>query len=394
MSTRGILAVEQDGAWKGFYIRSDAYPAWAGAELFTALKANGFAGTCAKVEGARLFEGMRERATPTTHANRGDLEWIYFLKPATKTVHVYAQGAFGASLALPGLRGTWAEMSVHTVTNEGRIDPPELKVEFPVPWPHFPVAEGWKEATTEQAYVRLDTRKRIARDCDAAGLTVNGFLELVGHAICEAIFQAEWKGTRSDGPLTRVYVPFRWSTGSVNWRVRLGSLEVLYPPPGPRGNIVHTDSTGAERIGVWAPGGAEAAVEIRRSQVTRALGPNAKAAYDILMSAVPSVDWVLAFFDQVRALQVPDGEADAAGAVVFEAASREQGLLPWQVFHHPDGRIWAIRAAKNGYQLRLGDPKDDPVIKERPSRTTDVEILRLVGEQLADGFVRQADEPP
>lgn len=64
------------------------------------------------------------------------------------------------------------------------------------------------------------------------------------------------------------------------------------------------------------------------------------------------------------------------------------------MFHHPDGRIWAIRAAKGGYQLRLGDPKDDPVIKERPSRTTDVEILRLVGEQLADGFVRQADEPP
>ena len=58
-----------------------------------------------------------------------------------------------------------------------------------------------------------------------------------------------------------------------------------------------------------------------------------------------------------------------------------------------DGRVWAIRATKTGYQLRLGDPADDPVIKERPSRTTDNEIVRLVSEQLADGFVQQPDAP-
>ncbi len=62
------------------------------------------------------------------------------------------------------------------------------------------------------------------------------------------------------------------------------------------------------------------------------------------------------------------------------------GAPPWREFHHPDGRVWSIRAGGPGYQLRIGAENDDPVLKERSSGRALRDIEGLVAEQQADGF--------
>jgi hypothetical protein len=64
----------------------------------------------------------------------------------------------------------------------------------------------------------------------------------------------------------------------------------------------------------------------------------------------------------------------------------------WRTFTHPDGRAWAVRTGATGFELRIGradDANDPPVVRARESKTPDIEVARLIKEQLAEGFVAQ-----
>ena len=228
--------------------------------------------------------------------------------------------------------------------------------------------------------VRLDVRRRVERDCAAAGLTVPGLIKLVSQALSETFFHAAWE-KRPPAPLTRVIIP----AGDVAWSVKVGEFEVLYLPAPERGNLVHTRIEGDELLKVATPENEWAELDIRRSLVTRALGEHGKPVYDLLISALPASEWIFAFLDLARGETVPD-PIDAAPAAVPEA--------PWKVFLHPDGRVWAIRKGLDRYLLRLGARDDDPVFKERPSTRPDAEINRLITEQFRDGFLARPDEAP
>jgi hypothetical protein len=88
--------------------------------------------------------------------------------------------------------------------------------------------------------------------------------------------------------------------------------------------------------------------------------------------------------------EVPPGLLHAWMGFRLEGPHRFETLVaaeqPWRAFHHPDGRLWAIRPGGAGYQLRIGAP-DDPVLKERPSGRALRDVEALIAEQVADGFL-------
>lgn len=266
-----------------------------------------------------------------------------------------------------------------TFDAQGAATPPQFEVvEPPSPLLAPQVLPSWTPSTPENAAFRASVRARVERDCAAAGLTVRAFVDAVALGLSETLFHAAW-GKRAPAPLTRVIVP----GARVAWSVLIGSLEVLYPPAGSRRSL-RTKLSG-EKLGVFlTPENDSAELDVRRSVVTAHLGEGAKTAYDILISALPASDWLYAFLDLARGLMVPELEQGAA------AGSTE---LPWRVFTHADGRVWAIRSAKGRYILRLGARDDDPVFRERPSAQPEREVDQLIKEQLRDGFVPAPDEP-
>ena len=67
----------------------------------------------------------------------------------------------------------------------------------------------------------------------------------------------------------------------------------------------------------------------------------------------------------------------------------EAGIGAWQVLRHPDGRAWAIRERRDGYDLRIGEG-EDAVIRKRTAPNPSMEVRRLIREQKGEGFVRPA----
>ncbi len=66
----------------------------------------------------------------------------------------------------------------------------------------------------------------------------------------------------------------------------------------------------------------------------------------------------------------------------------EAGIGAWIELRHADGRSWAIRERRDGYELRIGDG-DDAVIRKRTCPKPNAEVRRLVREQKAEGFAAQ-----
>lgn len=97
------MAVVEGDSWAGFEIQADAYPEWAGAALLRALREHGLDDVCRKIREARLFPAMRERATAASHAERGDLTWVYVIDPERKKLRVYCTGPVASAhpLQLP-----------------------------------------------------------------------------------------------------------------------------------------------------------------------------------------------------------------------------------------------------------------------------------------------------
>ncbi|CAN5917801.1 hypothetical protein BH11MYX3_BH11MYX3_28230 [soil metagenome] len=69
----------------------------------------------------------------------------------------------------------------------------------------------------------------------------------------------------------------------------------------------------------------------------------------------------------------------------------EAGIGAWKVMRHPDGRSWAIRERRDGYELRIGEG-EDAVTRRRTVPSPSTEVRRLIREQKAEGFV-SAVEP-
>jgi len=252
-------------------------------------------------------------------------------------------------------------------------------VEPPAPPAPVTIHFQWQPAGPEHAAARAETRLRVERDCANANLPVDTFLELASRAIVEAFTRADWEGKAA--PLRSVFMP---RAGDF-WRVRLGELDVHYPLPDCRRDAVRTDIDGNETLTAFSQDEAYAKLDVRRSAIARRVtGEHQARVGNVLLSAVHPPAWIFSFFDLVRATQIPDEGPKPAAPMTKP---------PWKVFRHSDGRVWAIRPGGPGYLLRLGEPTDDPVIKERQSKDVPGDIARLIAEQRADGFIAAPDEP-
>ncbi len=64
----------------------------------------------------------------------------------------------------------------------------------------------------------------------------------------------------------------------------------------------------------------------------------------------------------------------------------DAGIGQWTAMRHPDGRSWAVRERRDGFELRIGEG-EDAVIRKRTSPNPSKEISQMVREQKAEGFL-------
>ncbi|CAN5481287.1 hypothetical protein BH11MYX1_BH11MYX1_56750 [soil metagenome] len=64
----------------------------------------------------------------------------------------------------------------------------------------------------------------------------------------------------------------------------------------------------------------------------------------------------------------------------------EAGIGEWVELRHPDGRSWAVRGRRDGYELRIGEG-EDAVIRKRTAPNPATEVRRMLREQKAEGFL-------
>ncbi len=81
-------------------------------------------------------------------------------------------------------------------------------------------------------------------------------------------------------------------------------------------------------------------------------------------------------------VKLPPGVDEQRSKQRFEA-----GIGDWVEMRHPDGRSWAVRERRNGFELRIGEG-EDAVIRKRTSANPSSDIRRMLREQAAEGFVR------
>ena len=236
-------------------------------------------------------------------------------------------------------------------------------------------ARGWRDDETVNdtaARIRLGTRRRIARDCAAAGWTVPLFVLHATEMVTEAVMRAPW-----GAPASRVHVMHDWTEHSKAW-LSSPTGDLVYPAGAwERGTAVSTDGTVREALWLYASG-RKVEVAIDRGALTT----DARMG-SILRTALHGATWMFDLIDALRAESVPDPRGEALERMMQSPHEASD----WQVFVHPDGRMWSIRQASDGYHLRIGAPDDDPVFKERRGRRAELDAL--IREQLAEGFVRR-----
>jgi hypothetical protein len=375
MGTRGIIAVVAGGAWRGFEVPLDAGPDVAGVALLAALRTHGLVATRERIREARLVPRLRERAAPETHDARGDLQWAYFLEATT--LRVFRKGLV-ASPNAPSLSGSWEEVSTHTIAVDGTATPPGFQIEERAPWPLIPIDDSWDptegpvlsddtRVSDTEALARLETRRRFARHCAETDLALDEAHRLLEALVIERLVQAP-----------RVYVCRQWTADSKYWTTQLGDRTLVYAPPGwGRDRAIVTETTDGvtrEALTLYADG-RQAEVEIQRS--VWPAGP----LTSVLRTAFLGPQWIFSIFDLLRARANPDGR----GEVLERKKQSPEQATDWEVYAHPDGRVWSIRPSTKGFQLRLGDPDDDPVFKDRAGSPA-----AAITEQLAEGFVRRS----
>ena len=148
--------------------------------------------------------------SPTDVANTC---WVYLFDLEARRLDVFAtyadaRGAYAGSVSF----------------DAAGVAKPSAFVLVEPPGPSGAAVETWLPSTPQELAQRADVRRRVVRDCEAASLSVEGFIELVSHALSETFFRAEWRGRSQSQVLTQVFL-----SRSGPWRVRLGQLEVFYP---------------------------------------------------------------------------------------------------------------------------------------------------------------------
>lgn len=81
-------------------------------------------------------------------------------------------------------------------------------------------------------------------------------------------------------------------------------------------------------------------------------------------------------------VKLPQGLDEQRSKQRFDA-----GTGSWIELRHPDGRSWAVRERRTGFELRIGEG-EDAVIRKRTSAKPAAEVRRLLRDQAAEGFVR------
>ena len=384
MSTRGIVAVSNAlGGFTGFEVRSDAFPAWAGVEVFRLLKELGLTEFCKRTRSARLFLNMRERATQETHGNRQDIAWIYLVDREEKTLRIFGLWPIPAANA-PKIPGSWGEIAVHQIEDDGTCNPEAINLDLPTPWQHLAIDDRWVSGADHSAdsdraaAIRLSARRQVAEQLGEADIEEDSLRAGVGRILRDTIASAPWA---SGVKPKRVYTAMPWTRGSMYWRIDIEGLELLYPPPGvARVRSVQAPAMGQEIVTFVTESAPSAELDIGRDALSRKAKKD-DALFAILLASLPTTGWFFALCDLYRAMQVTDPRGEE-----FERLGQSaETASDWQVFDHPDGRVWSVRASTKGYQLRLGKPDDDPVFKERVGTTAD--LVGLIEEQRAEGFV-------
>jgi hypothetical protein len=103
--------------------------------------------------------------------------------------------------------------------------------------------------------------------------------------------------------------------------------------------------------------------------------------------ADPKVDAIHAANEAARTrhdavvVQLPESIEDRRSPQRFEA-----GVGVWLVLRHPDGRSWAIRERRDGYEVRIGEG-EDAIIRKRKAVKPSADVRKLVREQKAEGFL-------
>ena len=83
-------------------------------------------------------------------------------------------------------------------------------------------------------------------------------------------------------------------------------------------------------------------------------------------------------------VKLPQGVDEQRAKQRFEA-----GIGAWIELRHPDGRSWAVRERRNGYELRIGEG-EDAVIRKRTAANPSAEVRRMLREQQSEGFARNS----
>lgn len=359
MGTRGIVAVVDGSSWRGFYLQLDAYPEGLGQQLLDALRTHGVTKTAQRIRDAQLVSDGRERATPATFGRNGDLAWFYLLDEAHGVLRVFSGGVTASPNAPAGFEHcVWREVATIATASL----PQKLKVERPPPWTQLAVLSGW-DADDRAAAMRLDVRRRVARDAKSVDAVHQSFERL----LVDAFTKAPWKK-----PLgAQLFITREWTKSSAWLVVRLGGIAVHYA----------ADEWGRHDSGkleLFQPPNEYAEVNCTRE----ALFGVEPALIDLLTSAFPSRHTLFAVRDFLRSRQVPDDRGEEAERLALPAQLADD----WRVFTHADGRVWSIRKSATGFQLRLGAPDDDPVFKDRSG-----DLSAVIAEQLADGFIESKE---
>lgn len=113
----------------------------------------------------------------------------------------------------------------------------------------------------------------------------------------------------------------------------------------------------------------------------------------------PAMSYVIEVYDESLIAQMSIGEEAELAMYVREGAALENDSsarplpppvpeAPWRELRHEDGREWAIRVTRGGYEIRLRpSAEEEPIVRKRSSDDPPAEVSRLVQEQLAEGYV-------
>ena len=365
------------GDWCGFSVESEV-PEQAADTLFDRI--SGLHGDLPRValaiREAGLFPaGGSRRLTSSEVGPRH--EWGFLLDVERRLVRVFRRGALTPQPGAPTGLESYDELAQLPIDAEGGVpNIRTLKL-----WSRCHVLPGWSRGFTgemetrrlrDEALDRNQVRGVVVEACRTASLPPEELRDQLALGIERLITSAPWPG---EVP-RRVFMELNAGSSlglDCYWAFSAGALELRYPVPSYRQFEVRPD----ERLFFLAENpwrrmevatSREALLELLDADATTRLRPVVEAAFP------KTARWLFSALDFVRSFTVPS-QADA--------------LLAWRCYVHPDGRHWAVRVTREGYELRLGavdDPSDPPLLRPRRCEEPEAEVEALLGEQLAEGF--------